>query len=191
MLPRTTARALTSLLACAALPLAVAACSGSSGSGSADAAGAKNPLIGGKAPDFTADAVGGEGPKSLKDAAGKVVILDFWGTFCEPCKKSFPKYQEIVDQYPGDVSVLAVAVDDPDSTKKEQLTAFAAENHAKFAIVWDKDHKVSEKYGLRNLTMPSSFIIDKNGVVRHLHVGFKDGEEAKIADEVKALVAAK
>ena len=140
------------------------------------------------APEINAEAVSGEGPKNMKAAQGKVVIIDFWGTFCEPCKKSFPKYQEIVEQFPGDVTILAVAVDEPETTKKEQLEQFAKENHAKFAIVWDKDHSAAEKYGMRSLTMPSSFVIDKGGVVRHLHVGFKDGEEKKINEEVKALL---
>jgi len=184
-------RAVAPLLACAALSLSVASCAGGSGGGAADASGASHPLMGKAAPELTTEAVSGDGPKTLKAAQGKVVILDFWGTFCEPCKKSFPKYQEIVDQFPGDVAVIAVSVDEPDNVKKEQLTAFAKENHAKFSIVWDKDHAGAEKYGMRSLTMPSSFVIDKAGVVRHLHVGFKDGEEAKIAEEVKALVAGK
>ena len=188
--PSPTVRAAASLFTCAALSLSVASCA-SSGSGPADASGSGHPLMGKAAPEITAEAVSGDGPKSIKAAQGKVVILDFWGTFCEPCKKSFPKYQEIVDQFPGDVSVIAVSVDETDNVKKEQLTAFAKENHAKFAIVWDKDHKAAENYGMRSLTMPSSFIIDKTGVVRFLHVGFKDGEEAKIAEEVKALVAGK
>jgi peroxiredoxin len=180
-----TVRTFAAYFAGAALTLSALACSGG---GAADASGAKHPLIGVAAPEIGSEAVSGDGPKTLKDAQGKIVILDFWGTFCEPCKKSFPKYQEIVDQFPGEVTVIAVAVDEPDSTKKEQLTAFAAENHAKFAIVWDKDHSAAEKYGMRSLTMPSSFIIDKAGVVRHLHVGFKDGEEAKVAEEVKGLI---
>jgi peroxiredoxin len=178
------ARAVAPLLACAALSLSAVSC----GPGAADASDSNHPLMGKPAPEISVESVGGDGPKSLKAAQGKVVILDFWGTFCEPCKKSFPKYQEIAEQFPGDVAVLAVSVDEPDNVKKEQLTQFAKENHAKFAIVWDKDHSAAEKYGLRSLTMPSSFIIDKNGVVRHLHVGFKDGEETKIAEEVKALM---
>jgi peroxiredoxin len=180
-----TVRTFAALLAGTALTLSALGCSGG---GAADASGAKHPLLGAAAPETGAEAVSGEGPKTLKEAQGKVVILDFWGTFCDPCKKSFPKYQEIVEQFPGEVTVIAVAVDEPDSTKKEQLTAFAAENHAKFAIVWDKDHSAAEKYGMRSLTMPSSFIIDKTGIVRHVHVGFKDGEEAKVAEEVKALI---
>ena len=180
-----TVRTLAALLAGAALILPALGCSGG---GAADASGAKHPLLGAAAPELGSEAVSGDGPKTLKDAQGKVVIVDFWGTFCEPCKKSFPKYQEIVDQFPGDVSVIAVSVDEPDNVKKEQLTTFAKENHAKFAIVWDKEHSAVEKYGMRSLTMPSSFIVDKTGVVRYVHVGFKDGEEAKVAEEVKGLM---
>lgn len=181
-----TVRSLASLTAITALSFAVG-CGGGGGGGATDASGASNPLIGKAAPDFSAEYVSGDGPKSVKEAQGKVLILDFWGTFCEPCKKSFPKYQELVDQFGGSAAVLAVAVDEPETTKKEQLTGFATENHAKFAIVWDKDHKAAQAYGMDKLTMPSSFVIDKAGVVQHLHVGFKDGEEAKLAEEIKAL----
>jgi peroxiredoxin len=179
-------RALAPILA-AAVSLLTASCGGAA----ADARGANHPLLGKPAPELGADAVTGDGPKSLKAAQGKVVILDFWGTFCEPCKKSFPKYQEIVDQFPGDVTVLAVAVDDPELVKQEQVVQFAKDHQAKFAIVWDKSHKAAEAYGLRKLTVPSAFIVDKNGVVRHLHVGFTPGEEAQVLDEVKALMAGK
>ena len=175
--------------------LALVACGGGSdsakgaaspGSGGGDSNGG---VVGSPAPEFSVKALaGGKGTTSLKSLRGKVVVVDFWGTFCEPCKKSFPKYQELVEQVPGDVAVLAVSVDEPDNVKKEQLLAFAKENHAKFSIVWDKDHSAAEKYGMRSLTMPSSFVIDKKGVVRHLHVGFKDGEEAKLAEEIKALI---
>ncbi len=180
-----TVRTLAALLAGAALLLPALGCSGG---GAADASDTKHPLLGAAAPELGSEAVSGDGPKTLKDAQGKIVIVDFWGTFCEPCKKSFPKYQEIVDQFPGEVTVIAVSVDEPDSVKKEQLTQFATENHAKFAIVWDKEHTAVEKYGMRSLTMPSSFVIDKTGIVRYLHVGFKDGEEAKVAEEVKSLI---
>jgi len=180
-------RVLAPLFACAALSLLATSC-GAGGGGASDASDTNHPLMGKSAPEISAEAVGGDGPKTIKAAQGKVLIVDFWGTFCEPCKKSFPKYQELVEQFPGDVAVLAVSVDEPDNVKKEQLVTFAKENHAKFAIVWDKDHKAAERYDLRSLTMPSSFIVDKTGTVRHVHKGFKDGEEAKIAEEIKALI---
>lgn len=181
------ARALAPFLAGAALSLLAASC-GAGGGGASDASGQNHPLMGKPAPEINAEAVGGEGPKTLKAAQGKVVIVDFWGTFCEPCKKSFPKYQELAEQFPGDLAILAVSVDEPDTVKKEQLLAFAKENSAKFSIVWDKDHSAAERYGLRSLTMPSSFVIDKSGNVRHVHKGFKDGEEATLAEEIKALM---
>src|SRR5689334_20137564 len=146
----------SSILASAALSLLLASCgNGGSGGGASDASGKSHPLVGKPAPEITAEAVGGDGPKNIKSAQGKVVILDFWGTFCEPCKKSFPKYQEIVDQFPGEVTVLAVSVDEADNANKEKLLQFAKDNHAKFAIVWDKDHKAVEKY--KPPTMPSSY----------------------------------
>ena len=177
-------RALAVVAACAGLALSAVACGGP---GAADASSQSGGLVGQPAPDFTAEVIGGDGPKTLKEGQGKVVILDFWGTFCEPCKKSFPKYQEIVDQFPGEVAVLAVAVDEPDNTSKEKLLQFAKDNHAKFAIVWDKDPDGREEVQPAD-TMPSSYIIDKAGVVRHVHVGFKDGDDAKVAQEVKALL---
>ena len=179
-----TVRRFASLTAIAALSLSAFGCGGG---GAADPSGANHPLVGKAAPDFSAEFVTGDGPKSVKEGQGKVLILDFWGTFCEPCKKSFPKYQELVDQFGGDAVVLAVSVDDPADKKKEQVEGFAKENHAKFSIVWDKEHKAAKLYGMDDLTMPVSFIIDKSGVVRHVHVGYHDGEDSKIAEEVKAL----
>jgi cytochrome c biogenesis protein CcmG, thiol:disulfide interchange protein DsbE len=175
-----------SLLCCGALSLGAASCGGGEGPGAADASGQKSGLIGAPAPDFAAEAVSGDGPKSLKEAQGKVVILDFWATYCEPCKKSFPKYQEIADQFGGEVSVIAVSVDEADNVKKEDIAKFAKDAGVKFAIVWDKDQSVAKKYSPPK--MPSSYIIDKTGVVRHLHAGYEDGEETKIAAEVKALL---
>ena len=175
-----------SLLACASVSLLAVSCG--EGGGASDASSKSHPLIGKPAPEISAEPVGGDGPKTIKAAQGKVVILDFWGTFCEPCKKSFPKYQELVDQFGGDAVVLAVSVDDPNDKKKEQVEGFAKENHAKFSIVWDKEHKAAKAYGVDSLnSMPVSFVIDKAGVVRHVHVGYHDGEDSQIAAEVKAL----
>ncbi len=183
-------RVLASFAACAVLSLPLVGCGGGGGAaasgGATDASGAQDSLIGKPAPAVNAEFVTGEGPKTLEEGKGRVVILDFWGTFCEPCKKSFPKYQELVDQFGGDLAVLAVSVDDPEDTKKEALEEFAKETGAKFTIVWDKDHKAAETY--KPPTMPSSFVIDKDGVVRHMHVGFKEGEEAELDKEVKELL---
>ena len=138
------------------------------------------------APEITAEFVTGEGPKTLAEAKGKVVIVDFWATYCDPCKKSFPKYQELVDQFGGDLAVIAVSVDEPGDVSEDKLKEFASETGVKFPIVWDKEHKTADLYKPPN--MPTSYVVDKEGNIRHVHAKYEAGEEAKIADEVRALL---
>lgn len=180
-------RSTVTLFATLALSLTAAGCGGGGGEGAASPeSGAAGGLVGSPAPEIGATPVTGEGPTSVKDASGRVTIVDFWATFCEPCKKSFPKYQELMDQFGGDLVVIAVSVDDPEDVKEEQLKEFATTTGAKFAIVWDKDKTAVKKYAPAK--MPTSYIIDKSGVVRHIHAGYESGEEARIGDEIKALV---
>lgn len=180
-------RSTVTLLSCLAISVAAAGCGGGgSGPGPDSPASAGGGLVGSPAPEITAESVTGEGPSSLKDANGRVVVLDFWATFCEPCKKSFPKYQELMDQFGGDLVVIAVSVDDPEDTKPEQIKEFVSATGVKFSIVWDKDKSSVKKYNPPK--MPTSYIIDKSGVVKHIHAGYESGEEARIGDEIKALV---
>jgi thiol-disulfide isomerase/thioredoxin len=146
--------------------------------------GGANGLVGSAAPEFDAEKISGEGPTSLKEASGKVVVVDFWGTFCGPCKKSFPKYQELSEKFGSDLSIIAISVDEPED--KGKIPDFIKATGVKFAVVWDKDKSAVKKYSPP--TMPSSFIIDKQGVVRHMHVGYHAGEETEIAQEVKELL---
>ncbi len=181
---RARSRAITTLGLFAALA-ATAGCGG--GGGEAQSGGdAAHPLVGKAAPEFAAEKVTGEGPATVKEANGKVVIVDFWATYCAPCKKSFPKYQELVDQFGGDLAVIAVSVDDKDDVSKEQIEEFAKNTGVKFSIVWDKDKTAAGQYSPPK--MPSSFLVDKTGTVRHLHAGYESGEEAQIAEEIKKLL---
>ena len=181
-------RSTVTLSACVALSIASAGCGGGgaapAGGGTADSAG--GGLVGSPAPEITAADVTGEGPSSITDASGRVVILDFWATFCEPCKKSFPKYQELMDQFGGDLVVIAVSVDDPEDVQEDKIKEFVGATGVKFKVVWDKDKSAVKKYSPPK--MPTSYIIDKGGVVKHIHAGYESGEEAKIGDEVKALL---
>ncbi len=172
-----------SYLAAATLVVALSGCAsgGSTTEGATPAAGE-----GKGAAELSAAFVTGEGPKSLAEAKGKVVIVDFWATYCDPCRKSFPKYQELVDQFGGDLAVIAVSVDEPGDVSEDKLKEFAKETGVKFAIVWDKEHKTADAY--KPSKMPTSFILDKEGNIVHTHAGYESGEEQKIADEVKALL---
>jgi cytochrome c biogenesis protein CcmG/thiol:disulfide interchange protein DsbE len=182
----------SSLALVAALALVSAGCGGG-GTPTTEGEGPKTPdgggasgAVGSPAPELSAAPVGGDGPSKLADAKGKVVIVDFWATYCDPCKKSFPKYQQMVEQFGGDLVVIGVSVDDPEDASEDKLKEFAKVTGAKFAIVWDKEQQTAGKYNPPK--MPTSFVIDKEGNIRHVHAGYESGEEDKIADEVKALL---
>lgn len=175
-----------------ALPLAAlfagSGCAASTTTATGDGADGPTAASGdGKAAaELTATYVIGEGPKTLAEAKGKVVIVDFWATYCDPCRKSFPKYQELVDQFGGELAVIAISVDEPSDVDEAKLKEFAKETGVKFTILWDKEHKTADAF--KPPKMPTSFILDKEGNVAHKHAGYEGGEEQKIADEVKALL---
>jgi cytochrome c biogenesis protein CcmG, thiol:disulfide interchange protein DsbE len=152
----------------------------------ADSAADARGLVGNPAPDFEAKVVtGSKETISLKDLQGQVVLLDFWGTFCEPCKKSFPKLEELNRKYAKKgLRVIGISEDEDDD--KDKIPGFADTYGAKFSLAWDGDKAIARHY--KPETMPSSFVIDKNGIVRFAHVGFHDGEEREVESEIRGLL---
>jgi peroxiredoxin len=159
----------------------------SSSSGGADSpSGEGGGMVGKPAPDFTVPAVANsKGQLSLADLKGKVVVVDFWGTFCEPCKKSFPKLQDLYTKYSAS-GLRIVGISEDESDDKSKIPGFADSFGAKFSLGWDEDKSVAHAY--KPQTMPSSFIIDRKGVIRYAHVGYHDGEEAEVEKEIKELL---
>ena len=164
------------------------ACGGSAAeSSSSESTPAKGGLVGKPAPDFSVGAVAnGKGKVALSDLRGKVVLVDFWGTFCEPCKKSFPKLQGLHTKYAASgLKIVGISEDEGDD--KGSIPGFANTYGAKFMLGWDEDKSIARSY--KPETMPSSFLIDKNGVIRYAHVGYHDGEEVEVEKEIKELLA--
>jgi peroxiredoxin len=122
---------------------------------------------------------------ALSDLRGSVVLIDFWGTFCEPCKKSFPKLEDLSEKYAASgLSIVAISEDEEED--KDKIPGFAETYGAKFKLGWDRDKSIARSY--KPETMPSSFLIDKGGVVRFAHVGYHDGEETQVEKEIKELL---
>jgi peroxiredoxin len=177
------------LAAAAATCLALGAC----GAEETEEKGADSPadspsrdLIGNRAPEISVVAVMGRLHSiSLKKLRGKVVVVDFWGTFCEPCKKSFPKLQELNDKY-GDSGLEIVAISEDEAEDRDKIPTFVHEYGAKFNIAWDSKKSAAKLYNLP--TMPSSFVIDRRGRVRYAHAGYRDGEEGELERELKRLL---
>ncbi len=166
--------------------LGVPACGGASasGEGASSASGGTGGLVGSPGPDFSqATVANGRGNVSLRSLQGKVAIVDFWATWCGPCKKSFPKLQELNTKYKASgLTIVGISEDDD----KAGIPAFAEELGAKFPLAWDADKSIAGKWHPKS--MPSTFILDRQGVVRFVHLGYHDGEEAEIEREVKSLM---
>jgi cytochrome c biogenesis protein CcmG, thiol:disulfide interchange protein DsbE len=150
---------------------------------SGDNGGAAHPLLNNPGPDFNADTVNGKGKASFAGNKGKVQIVDFWATWCEPCKKSFPKLQELYTKYKGQMEILAISEDDENNGLKDFGDAHGG---AKFPLLWDNGKAIAGKWQPRS--MPATFIVDKAGVVKFVHLGYHDGEEVEIEKELKGLM---
>lgn len=168
-------------LAVVAFGLASVGCAGGGTGPGASAASDSHPLVGAPAPEFELAEVRGGGEQSLGAHAGKVVIVDFWATWCVPCKKSFPAYQKLVQRMNGELVVLAISQDD--DTKG--IAAFLSDTGATFPVVWDDAKLVAKSYDPP--TMPTAFVVDKSGIIRFVHVGYHAGDEATLEEEVRAL----
>jgi cytochrome c biogenesis protein CcmG, thiol:disulfide interchange protein DsbE len=167
------------------LALTLPACGGGEG-GKVNTGGtsgaASGGLVGSAGPDFTADSVNGMGKVSLAANKGKVTIVDFWATWCEPCKKSFPKLEELNVKYKDKLVILAVSEDD----ENNRIADFGKTHGAKFPLIWDKEKAIAGKWSPPG--MPTTFIVDKTGTVKFIHQGYHDGEELEIEKEVKSLL---
>jgi peroxiredoxin len=140
-----------------------------------------HPLRGAPAPEFSLVARGGSAA-SPAAYAGKVVLVDFWATWCEPCRSSFPEYQALLGRYADRVVVLGISEDDD----AEGIDRFAAETGARFPLAWDGDKSVAQRYQING--MPTLFIIDASGLVRFVHSGFRPGDEEQIGAAIDSLL---
>ena len=125
--------------------------------------------VGDTLPDLASFKLEGKLPDALK---GKIVIVDFWASWCLPCAKSFPALDELQKKYGDRVVVLAVNVDE----KKANMEKFLAKHAVTFTVVRDAEQKLVAV--VEPATMPTSFILDATGKVRFLHNGFH-GEDTR------------
>lgn len=141
-------------------------------SGGGDASGA--------APDFSLAARGG-GSVSLSSQKGRVVLLNFWATWCDSCKEELPVLQQIQDARAGDrFSLLAVSVDDD---PEKAAPPFAAAHGMTYQVLFG-DRKIEESYAVREL--PTSFLIAPDGTIARRYVGPLDARA--VENDILALL---
>ena len=122
-------------------------------------------------PDLAGFKLEGKLPDSLK---GKIVIIDFWASWCQPCKDSFPAMNELQKKY-ADKGLVIIAVNEDE--EKSDMQDFLKANAATFTVVRDAKQKLVGEAGIQ--TMPSSFVLDDTGKVRFTHSGFHGAETRK------------
>jgi peroxiredoxin len=134
------------------------------------------------APDFTLPTVGGPNLR-LQEQRGRVVMVNFWATWCGPCRVEMPHLNRLYEKYRGSgFVVLGVNVDeDP-----RQAATVAARLGTTFPVLLDTDKKVSRLYDLGS--MPSTVLIDRDGRVRHVHRGYRDGYEQTYDLQIRELL---
>ena len=138
------------------------------------------------APSFTlSDTEGKE--ISLSDYMGKIVILDFWATWCGPCKASFPAMKKALNKYEkgNEVKILFVNSKETAEDKLQAVKDLMEKNNYPFHVLMDNKNEVFESYGVTLL--PTKLIIDKAGNIRHRSFGFRG--ETELLDELEAVIS--
>ena len=134
------------------------------------------------APDFTLRTMGGPNMR-LAEQRGRVVMINFWATWCGPCRQEMPQLSRIYDKYRGSGFVLmGVNVDDDVRNATEVANKLAVS----FPVLLDTDKTVSKLYDLS--TMPSTVLVDRDGKVRYLHRGYLAGYEDTYEKQVRELL---
>lgn len=143
--------------------------------------GGEHAEVGKAAPDLSIQTLNNQGKISIESLQGKIAIIDFWATWCAPCKESFPKLDALSKKLGDKVVIVGVSVDDD----KAGVAEFAKNNGATFAVGWDEGHAIAGRWGVK--TMPTTFIVDATGTVRFIHDGYHDGETDKMGTEVASI----
>ena len=135
-------------------------------------AGESTAKVGGVAPDFTLQTLDGQTVK-LSDYRGKAVLLNFWATWCEPCKIEMPWFIDLQKQYgPAGLQIVGVAMDDADT---KDIVKFAQDMHVDYPILTGKDadrEKIADAYGGVQF-LPESFYLDRDGKILERAFGLK------------------
>ena len=137
---------------------------------------------GGKMPEIGLSDLSGK-PVTVASLAGKVVVIDFWATWCAPCREELPMLQKLYKKYGAQgLVVVGVSVDKDVANIKQ----FMQKMPLSFPIVHDAAHAVSGKYSPPR--MPSSYIVDRKGIVRYVHGGYRAEDAAEFEKQVQTLL---
>lgn len=134
----------------------------------------------GQAPDFRLSGVKSE--VKLSAYRGKVVYVDFWASWCGPCRKSFPWMNEMQEKYGNKIKIIAVNLDQD----RAEADKFLRQNPPKFTIAFDPEGKTAEAYKVK--AMPSSYLIDPAGKIVSGHAGFRGQDKEELQKLIEQMI---
>jgi thiol-disulfide isomerase/thioredoxin len=122
-------------------------------------------------------------PISLADLKGQIVLVNFWASWCGPCRQEMPILEQLNQKYHSKgVTLIGVNVEPDSAAAINWLKA----TPVSFPILFDVDSKVSKLYEVQG--MPNTVILDRKGVVRYIHRGYSPGAENEYLDQIRALI---
>jgi len=143
---------------------------------------AASGLTGRDAPDFALKSSTGDNLR-LSEYRGDVVMINFWATWCGPCRQEMPLLDQLYGRYQRvGFSLLGVNIDDDSRRAMDMI----AELGVSFPVLFDSTKQVSKLYEVD--AMPVTVIVDREGKIRHIHQGYKPGYEQQYLDEVRSLL---
>jgi len=142
-----------------------------------------SPLVG-RPLELAAPELGGREVR-LGDAQGKVRVVDFWATWCDPCREQLPALERLARSHQAEgLRVYAVSVDED----RAQVEAFLADAPLGLTVLWDKGGaRHTERLDVQRL--PTTLVVDRAGLVRYVHQGYDRSNEEALAREVQRLLA--
>ncbi len=118
---------------------------------------------------------------SLEDFRGKVVMLDFWATWCGPCRSTMPELEKLQQEHPDDFVLLAVNLGEDE----ERVAPYVLSRRIQTRVLLDTDSSVGMAYGASSI--PVQFVIDKEGILRHIQVGAYEGWKDDLWAQIEKL----
>jgi cytochrome c biogenesis protein CcmG/thiol:disulfide interchange protein DsbE len=135
------------------------------------------------APLFNGTALNTGQQISLKDYRGKVVLVDFWASWCPPCLESLPAYNQMRRELgTSDFEIIAINVDE----NTEDGVSFLNEHSVDYPVLADPHGKIGIPYGIR--TLPHLFLLDREGRITATFKSYRPGDEEKIKQQIEALI---
>ena len=134
-----------------------------------------------KAPDFKLD--GPTQPVELKKYRGQIVYVDFWASWCQPCRKSFTWMNKMQSLYGKEgLKIIAINLDE----ERDKANEFLKKIPANFDVAFDPAGNTATSYNVK--AMPSSYLVDKNGNLVHANLGFRGNDEDKLEVKIRNLI---